>query len=76
MNLINFAKIVPKEVEKHYSCRGVGGVIIHPPLLFFLHNFSCVRARDRKWYEFLNKVNSVKLFFCHQTLAEYFFKSD
>ena len=39
-----------------------------PPLVFFYPHFSCVRARDLKFYDFLNniKTNLVMLFFCQK----------
>ena len=49
-------------------------------LVFFYPHFSCVRARDLKFYDFLNyiKTNLVKIFFCqkvhfcgHRALAKY-----
>jgi hypothetical protein len=45
--------------------RAGGGVIYDPPLVFFYPYFSCVRARDLKFYDFLNniKTNLVMLFF-------------
>ena len=45
-----------------------GGVIYDPPLKFFNPNFSCVRARDLKFCDFLNnvKTNLVKLIFCQK----------
>ena len=45
--------------------RAGGGVIYDPPLVFFYPHFICVRARDLKFYDFLNniKTNLVILFF-------------
>ena len=39
-----------------------------PPLVFFYAHFSCVRARDLKFYDILNniKTNLVMLFFCQK----------
>ena len=48
--------------------RAVRGVIYDPPLVFFYPHFSCVRARDLKFYNFLNniKTNFIMLFFCQK----------
>ena len=66
------------EIFSHLIHAG-GGVIYDPPLVFFYPHFSCVRARDLKFYDFLNniKTNLVMLFFgqkvnfcCHMALAK------
>ena len=46
---------------------GGGGHIWPPPSVFYPH-FSCVRARDLKFYDFLNNIkkNLVILFFCQK----------
>ena len=36
-----------------------GGVIYDPPLVFFYPHFSCVRARDLKFYDFLNNIKQI-----------------
>ena len=45
--------------------RAGGGVIYDPPLVFFYPHFSWLRARDLKFYDFLNniKTNLVIIFF-------------
>ena len=44
---------------------GRGGGPLGPSLVFFYPHISCVRARDLKFYDFLNniKTNLEKLFF-------------
>ena len=74
VNIIkNIVPVIPDN-EIYTPCfllnpiRAGGGSYMTPPLVFFYPHYSCVRARDLKFYDFLNniKTNLVILFFCQK----------